>query len=239
MTADTPLNSSLNVALNLHPPTKIYEVQLYAMMGSIIQTAVLVFSSFATYKKSLSERVKTEPARDYGFPLMAGGTLLLVFVMLICAWIIEPSTCELKFHSKKKFQIMWLQRGEAISDQALDSYAVFGQGECELYVISRPDQSGNHRRLSTETSITGLVVQFVRFRAVSWLASLAQLTVTGIIVILRAVVRDISKPSRAQKVPNEYKIDWLATRPPRYPDELWGIYAGEPINGPGPSDAQI
>lgn len=247
-TSETPLDLSPNVALNLHPPTKRYEVQLYAVIGVLIQAAVLIFSGFATYDKTLSEKVKTEAARDYGFPLMAAGTLFLVLGMLICAWIIESSTREIKFRSKKKFRIMWLQRGEAVSDQAFDSFAIFGQGERESLVISRLDQSRHNRRLSTETwvvlgastSIAGFVVQFVGFRAVNWSASLAQLAATGIMIILRAVVRrDMSKPPRAQKVPNGYEMDWLATRLPRYPEELWGIRDGQSVTGPGPNDPQI
>ncbi|RPA85573.1 ankyrin [Ascobolus immersus RN42] len=76
--------------------------------------------------------------------------------------------------------------------------------------------------IATAISVGGFVIQFTGLRAMHFSASIAQLIVTGIMVLVRAWVRRglTTKPS-AYKIPQGFEMDWLATRLAAEPERLW------------------
>ncbi|ERF70465.1 hypothetical protein EPUS_04743 [Endocarpon pusillum Z07020] len=80
----------------------------------------------------------------------------------------------------------------------------------------------------TLISICGFVVQFIGLREMHWSATIAQLSATLIMVVLRAWVRwDLASRPHSQRVAQGHELDWLATRiareqkGPRVDKGLW------------------
>lgn len=107
---------------------------------------------------------------------MVTGTILLAIGMLICSWIIESCTTETLYRTAgdtPNFGIVWLQIGETVNDQVLNSYAIFGPGRRDSVLAS--EMAGESHTNSMETAvcigtafgIAGFIMQFVGLRAVT------------------------------------------------------------------------
>ena len=83
-----------NLTLNVHNELGRGELYLVAVLGTLLQLGVLVFSGFVTYHPSLKFRwlKDGEPVADYSFPCDAIGTLLLVAGMLVCSHVVIITT---------------------------------------------------------------------------------------------------------------------------------------------------
>lgn len=74
----------------------------------------------------------------------------------------------------------------------------------------------------TITSIAGFIIQFIGIRSMNWTVSVAQLTATLIMIVVRAWVRlGIANPPPTQRIPEGHELDWLATRIGDDPELLW------------------
>ena len=233
-TLDTPI-SAPNVSLNLYPTTSRsrWEIYIYATIGVVVQAGVLTFACFVTFNTQLAQQVGGEQGTVYGCILATTGTLVLVVGMLVCAFVVESSTQEISYkitEKASKFRVLWVQRGETVGDQGFDSYVIFGDGERDSLLSSRiVDHNADSRfyaeafaMAGTAFGIIGFVVQFTGLRAINWSVSVAQLAATGIMAVLRAVVRrDMGKAPHTQKLPSGYELEWLATRLASDPGKLW------------------
>ena len=77
-----------NISLNIHGGSNQVELVIYALIASVLQAAVLGWSSHA-HKHKLSA---SKPS--VGFPLQAIGTMLLTLSLVLCAGIIDNGSRE-------------------------------------------------------------------------------------------------------------------------------------------------
>lgn len=146
---------------------------------------------------------------------------------------------------RQEFQVLWLQRGQSVNDQIFDSYAIFAKEKRHKIMTSRrTERKGLNSKegkphpaenitasitksseylavVGTLVSIVGFVLQFTGLRAMHWSATIAQLTVTLFMTILRAWVRRrLSLHQSFQQVPDQYEMEWLAARVVRNSESL-------------------
>lgn len=138
---------------------------------------------------------------------------------------------------RQEFQVLWLQRGQSVNDQIFDSYAIFAKEKRHKILTSRrTERKGLNSKegkphpakhiitsitksseylavVGTLVSVVGFVLQFTGLRAMHWSATIAQLTVTLFMTVLRAWVRRrLSLHQSFQQVPDQYEMEWLAAR---------------------------
>ena len=120
-----------NIFLNLSDRQSRQDLFWGALVGVILQLGVLIISGLITYFPSVESKFKKEgktPVR-YAYPFMAGGTVILVFGMLICSHVVEHRTVEDVFQIQlSQGHIFWLQRGGEVGNQQFDSFAMFARG---------------------------------------------------------------------------------------------------------------
>lgn len=208
------------------------ELWLWAAITTFLQLGVLVYDAFATYRLKLKEG--GGKVVYYAFPLTSTGTLALALGMLLCSYVIESSTIEEVYRVERaEARLLWLQRKATVSDQSFDSYLIFPKDKSKFIRTSRRDSRDDDGRGRDETldtdnsslapevitifavfiSFCGFIIQFIGLRAMHWSASLAQLGVTLIMILVRAWVRrGLAKLPYAQRLPSGHELDWLATR---------------------------
>ncbi|KAH6848117.1 hypothetical protein B0I37DRAFT_376732, partial [Chaetomium sp. MPI-CAGE-AT-0009] len=128
-----------NLTLNVHNQLSRGELYMVAVVGIILQLAVLAYSTCVTYFPAFVLLKDGNPVAGYAYPCTAAGTLLLVVGVLICSHVVEYSTEEATYfpRASKKARVVWLQRSGTVNDQAFESYAVFPQ---EAQVVVRTSQ---------------------------------------------------------------------------------------------------
>ncbi|KAF8242056.1 hypothetical protein K440DRAFT_169917 [Wilcoxina mikolae CBS 423.85] len=217
-------NVSLNLGVSKHP----LELYAAAIFGVLVQLGVLVVAGMATYYPRLKFRKGGLTVRNYAYPLCGIGILLQSVGMFICASVIEQSTIEqtwVKCDEAKAARMIcfWLQRRRVINDQEFDSFAVFAKRPVEFVMTSRRRKARNPKvsypspatRFVTASgmavSVMGFILNFMGLRGLHWLATMAQLAATGIMTIVRAVIRrGISSRPHAVKLEEGFELDWLA-----------------------------
>jgi hypothetical protein len=118
-----------------------------------LQAGVLVFSGFAAYHPGLKKKLEA-PKANVGFPLQAVGTILLVLGMMLCSLVIERSTEEKRWvtegecASRHGVRILWLQKGNVVSDQSFESYLLMAREERQEILTSQ-------RSIPTDAKVKG------------------------------------------------------------------------------------
>ncbi|KAF8246995.1 hypothetical protein K440DRAFT_521009, partial [Wilcoxina mikolae CBS 423.85] len=248
-----PQESAPNISLNLHDGSKSGELYTAALCGIILQFGMLVFCGFSIYHPKFSQRFpkNSRPVQGYAFPIMALGTILLMVGMLICSAVVEKSTVEKEYklddsnattttrdagagaENEPNLRPLWLQKGNTVSDQAFDSFVLFGQssGRRNHILTSRRQQTTPSADPSEESQprsstsnpteaftllgvffgLCGFILQFQGLRGMNWSASIAQLVCIFLMTIWRAWIRRglIANPV-PQRVPENHEMDWLA-----------------------------
>jgi len=130
---ETFLQTAPNIALNVcgQRVSKL-ELKVVALIGILLQLGVIVFAGLSVQKSPVPWNGKFKkdgrPAQAYSFPLMAFGTMALVFGMFICACIVERSSTEMTWNIKEPsgtlVKVAWLQRGGVVNDQQFNSYFI-------------------------------------------------------------------------------------------------------------------
>ncbi|KAF7524027.1 hypothetical protein G7054_g11554 [Neopestalotiopsis clavispora] len=164
-----------NISLNSHNRMSRFELRVVAVLATILQFAVLVFSACAVYYPALKFAKDGNPVPSYAFPCNIAGTLLLVTGMLLCAHVVESSTSEEVFRPRGHVtaQLVWLQQTKTVNDQMFDSFAIYAKGQRSVITTSRrrgndktkqdeshrpsvkgPDPLTNQQSVSTPTSAT-------------------------------------------------------------------------------------
>ena len=149
------LEDAPNISLNLHRGSKAQDLFFAAISGILLQAGVLIYSGLAIYYPSLKPKLKKNdrPAKGYAFPVMAVGTMVLAFGMMICSFIIEHSTVEERWvarsispvssldkpakSTKLAARVLWLQKSHVVNDQSFDSYVIFARGTRNEILTSR------------------------------------------------------------------------------------------------------
>ncbi|KAG0636075.1 hypothetical protein HOY80DRAFT_1090207 [Tuber brumale] len=238
--------STPNISLNICGIRGQGELWLFAILGIVLQFGCLIFIGVTRYHPRINwGRDKNS---GYAYPLMASGTLLLVIGMIACSRVVQASSEEDIWVSKRSFRILWLQKGDRVNDQLFKSYALFGDRERKKLIASRrrpnasPKTSTRAKRvldkiLSLSTlaiagsfvGIAGFVIQFVGIRALHWSAPIAQLVVTLTMTTMRTWIRrKMSKRPQAMMLPVDDEIDWVAVRVGTSPDTLWKLKRNGP-----------
>lgn len=150
--------SAPNISLNITESASQTALWTVAFIGIVLQFGVLLFDGFTTYHPTLKERFlkNGRPIQKYAFPITAGGTLLVVAGMMICAYVVESATEEVDLHyiREKKvcscMRLMWLQKHGKVGDQLFDSYAIFARGSrASIRTSRRREFQVNHGNRQT------------------------------------------------------------------------------------------
>ncbi|KAI5850539.1 hypothetical protein DFP73DRAFT_615643, partial [Morchella snyderi] len=238
-----------NISLNMYDRSGRHELHIVAVIGTALQSFVLIYGGFATYHPKLKYPKEGAGIAVYAFPLTSIGTLFLVVGLLVCSYVIERSTREQDYELKgagANAHILWLQKNATVGDQEFESYAIFAKDKRNIITTSRrnnendpPNPSKNGSSTSSEVlSTAGTVItlcgffgQFIGLRGLHWSITFAQLGVTLIMVILRAWVRrGLAKRPYIQLLPPKHEIDWLATRITHETCDLWRESGASPLS---------
>ena len=125
-----------NIALNLHGGSAVGGLLFAALCGILLQVGALVFIGFSVYHPTFKKHFMKNgrPVEGYAYPLMAVGTSILTFGLLLCTAVVEMSTDEREFISNRpgssddhslKARILWLQRSHIVSDQTFSASVIF------------------------------------------------------------------------------------------------------------------
>lgn len=235
---DRKTRSAPNISLNLYDHISRVELYIVAIVGVLLQAGVLAYVLTIEYHGPLRTKLEKEEfvIPEYTAVLTVVGTVVMTIGLLLCSHVVETSTTETRYFrffgsnpvsSPELYpRILWLQREERVNDQAFDSYAIFARGHHKSVLTSTRRDA--YRRtfmgheysmlkamtvVATLTSIAGFIIQFTGIRAMNFTVAVAQLAATIVMTVLRAFVRRrLSTKPHVQKVPENYEIEWLATR---------------------------
>ncbi|KAK2759885.1 hypothetical protein FQN54_002619 [Arachnomyces sp. PD_36] len=240
--------SAPNIFLNIQPRRNRVDLHTTAIIGIVLQLAVLVFAGMTTYYPPWKLQKDGGEIDGYAFPLTAAGTLTLVAGVLICSFVIEQSSKEVDWEANREdckgARIVWLQRHGVVNDQLFESFAIFARGKRSSVLTSRrietsasatdsrsmpgggdgkiPSRLSNLVVVGTLISLIGFVIQFTGLRAMNWSTAIMQLAATLVMAGLRSWVRrDLAEPPITIKIPSDYEVDWLATRLARCQQDNW------------------
>lgn len=129
---------SPNITLNFGNRVPRWQLRVVAIIGVILQSAVLVLITLLTYHSRYIRKKLDSPVSDSAFELTLAGTLALLSGMFLCSWIIEQSTKETTWSSAIEFHLFWVQRDQAVNDQLFESYALFANNKRNSILTSRP-----------------------------------------------------------------------------------------------------
>ncbi|KAI9763305.1 MAG: hypothetical protein M1840_000787 [Geoglossum simile] len=226
---ESPTEEAPNISLNLHGERGVLELALYALIGIILQSRVLVYAGFVTFHP-FSKTKLGGPRPTTGFSLQAVGTTFLVVGMALCSLVVEQSTEEKRWTAKsptmkanpsssgKRPHVLWLQKKNFVGDQRFDSFLLVAKKECDEILTSRRPAKGNNHlsvlaMLGVVLGILGFIAQLEGFRLSNWSITIAQLVAVFLMTILRAVVRRglTTRPAN-EKLPDIHEMDWLALK---------------------------
>ena len=142
-----------NISLNIHGGGNSVELVVYALIATILQVAVLGWSSYA-YKRKL-----TGSHPSVGFPLQAAGTVLLTLSLVLCAgiidngsrerhWLIEGerqvgTMSQLLSFAKFKFQTL-ANKLRSAKDKTLREKKHFRRRHMQLYWVQKQHIAGDN-----------------------------------------------------------------------------------------------
>lgn len=216
---NTSADDTPNLTRNVAKQVAALELYGIALCGGVLQLGIILFGGFVTYYPTLALPKDGQPVSDYAFPCTAGGTLLLVAGMIICAYVVESSTSKRTFRpAVGKARLVWLQRCSNVSDQA---FAIFPRRANDLVIATRRAEKDEkewvkklHENLCVMgalTSIGGFLLQLNGLRGMHWSASIVQLGATGIMTVLRlSVRRNLAELPKTKHLATGHELDWMA-----------------------------
>ncbi|KAI5849720.1 hypothetical protein BZA05DRAFT_354781 [Tricharina praecox] len=200
------------------------ETRLIAVVGTLLQLAVIIFAGFGVLYSPWNERFgkDNEPVQPYAFPLLCVGTATLVLGMFLCSHIVERSTTETTWNIEEpkegQVKVAWLQKGGSVSDQHFDSYLIQREEKA-----SNSRQSLNadlshkiftsHRGKEKQLATLTCILQFFALRGLNWSATIAQLLATAVMTFLRAVIRrKMVYDIKPELIARGYELDMAAKK---------------------------
>jgi ankyrin repeat protein len=229
-------NPNLSLNIGIKKPSRKWFVAA-AVVGVVLQSAVLVWAVVARYKFRF---IKEDPTDKYAVPITVIGTISLALGVGLCAFLIESSTEERWFKRKREevgSHMYWVQPGnQYVGDQAFDSFAYSDRrAPLTQYISSRKkpesglkhaqnprsvkSDKGPHIRLVyTAVGLTalGFIMQFLGLRACHSSVAVAQLGVMLVMSMVRALLRTQrmeEDDNCLRDRPDAYvghELDWLA-----------------------------
>ncbi|KAH8126986.1 hypothetical protein FP744_10007711 [Trichoderma asperellum] len=137
-------DSAPNVYLNCHDRVGRGEIYLAAALGIILQLGAILYFGVITYHKPIQYRFLEDGKRvvGYAFPCAVVGSVLLVFGLFICSWVVSESTTETYYQAENhQMFVVWLQRDNSVSYQVFEPYAIYPTGKREYITMSRRNYS--------------------------------------------------------------------------------------------------
>ncbi|KAI5811969.1 hypothetical protein BZA77DRAFT_347353 [Pyronema omphalodes] len=211
-----------NISLNLAASRSGFEPCIAVIFGFCLQCILTIAGPYCLKLLGWGDT----PRNSFFYIIAGMGTLFLAFGMFLCATVIDQSTTE-KIYQKSndtkeaKLYLLWLQRGQLITDQTSVSYAIIaGDPAQEIWTSSRQTFGEEPPKLvkfslvtvGTFLSISGFILQFVGLRNTHWAASVAQLVATMLMTSVRAFIRRrLSKKPLTVSLPKEFELEWLAS----------------------------
>lgn len=218
-------NLSFNIGINKYHQSVPW---IAAGIGLIVQASVTLFGGLATYYWQW-EKDDAHP-QPWAFPMMAVGTMLLSCGMFGCAYIVERSTKERRFHkwkSESRSSVYVTQPGnQTIGDQTYDPFAFSDTSApsepLKDYVTSWkiPPQEEDKIKVwfAMGFTVVGFGLQFTGLRAMHSSVSVVLLAAILIMSAIRSALRT-GRLKREQNLlyqqPDQvvgHELDWLATQ---------------------------
>lgn len=138
-----------NLLLNCHDRAGRREIYIAAALAIILQLGAVLYFGIITYHKPIQSRFLKDGNSivKYAFPCAAIGTILLVFGLFICSWVVGESTIETYYETgKHQIFVVWLQKGHTVSDQEFKPYAIYPASKRDYFTISRRQNIENDRK---------------------------------------------------------------------------------------------
>ena len=147
-----------NISLNIHGGSRPSELWVCAIIATILQIAVLVWSAitaYSSYARKRSRLIGIMPS--VGFPLQAAGTVFLTWGLFLCAGIIDRASCEQHWPRRRRSQIMTVSRlfssvkatfQARANKQRLDvdqssKQTSFRNGDMQIYWVQKQHTAGD------------------------------------------------------------------------------------------------
>ncbi|KAF6815506.1 ankyrin repeat protein [Colletotrichum musicola] len=148
-----------NISLNCQSDGRRWLLWLCAAIDVILQTGVLIYFGFVAEYHTLKFDKDGQPVEDYAMPLSVAGTLLLVFSMLVCGFVVNKGskerTWEVADGNQLAISMVWLQKKKQVSNQHFESTAIYPVKKRNQVVTSERaigvdrDRAKQSRRTST------------------------------------------------------------------------------------------
>ncbi|SCN86299.1 uncharacterized protein FFB20_07600 [Fusarium fujikuroi] len=137
-----------NISLNRYHKVGRGHLYMVAIFGILLQLGVLVYFGSITYYPTLKFKKDDKEVLGYGFPFAAGGTLVLILGMLLCAHVVDRSTTEERYEPAqgREMRMIWLQQKQIVSDQVFGSFALYPQRCPQVIVTSQRDSTTKSNR---------------------------------------------------------------------------------------------
>lgn len=138
---------------------------MIALVGVVLQTAVLAFDGFIVYGKKLTKG--GEKVSHYAYPFTFFGTAGVVISMYLCAYIIETSTNELEWKPQRlegspedskptNQRVIWIQKSQTVGDQGFGSFAIYGPLGSSRYLMTS-HRCRDRKRFHNLTTIASII----------------------------------------------------------------------------------
>jgi len=213
-----------NLSLNIHSQVSRWELYAAAIFGVVLQLGILVYFGVATCYLAFPKG--EEPVASHAFPSTATGTFLLVFGMLLCAYIVESGTSETTYRPRpgRRARVVWLQKSGTVNDQAFEPFAIFPRNDSTIITTSHRANKVSTRKIiglkasatelttvvGSSISVCGFLAQYTGLHGLHWSASVAQLGATLAMTVLRAWVRrNLARRPKALPLIPGHELDWL------------------------------
>ncbi|PTB38665.1 hypothetical protein M441DRAFT_113246, partial [Trichoderma asperellum CBS 433.97] len=221
-----------NLLLNCHDRAGRREIYIAAALAIILQLGAVLYFGIITYHKPIQSRFLKDGNSivKYAFPCAAIGTILLVFGLFICSWVVGESTIETYYETgKHQIFVVWLQKGHTVSDQEFKPYAIYPASKRDYFTISRRQNIENDRKeirdlyrkplywplnfitvVGSFISLVGFISQFIGMRGLNWTASIVQLGITIVVTVLRVIVRrGLGKTPNRTALKPKFELHWF------------------------------
>lgn len=127
-------NRSPNIIMNCHDSIWRGSLRMAAGFGVLLQIGVVIYFGATAYKWHWTPGQH----RDYAFPFAAGGTLLLVLGMILCAHVVESAMMEVQYETcrNRVAHMIWLQKESKVSEQTFKACAIFSENPRTIITTS-------------------------------------------------------------------------------------------------------
>ncbi|OAA42338.1 ankyrin repeat protein [Beauveria brongniartii RCEF 3172] len=129
-----------NISMNCHKSFCRGSLRLAAGFATLLQIILVIYFSGTVYYWKMESDSK--PARSYGFPFAAGGSIMLVAGMIICAHVVESYTKESRYtvQQGRVARMISLQQRQKVGEQVFDSCALYPPDAQEIIMTSCQEQ---------------------------------------------------------------------------------------------------